>query len=128
MISIGVIITIVIFHWFADFVMQRSDDAINKSKSFYHLVNHSFLYSVLWFFPLSFIFIDNLDSISFVVITFLLHTLTDYFTSKKTSEEFKYQHFGRNKLPRTFDFFVTIGFDQVLHYLQLFLTYYLLNN
>ena len=126
MISIWVILTIIVLHWFADFVMQRGVDAINKSKSVEHLLYHTIIYSMLWFIPMIF-FMSGVKTIMFVGITFIFHTITDFFTSKKTSKEYKLQNFGRDSLPRGFDFFVTLGFDQVLHYIQLFLTFLFLS-
>jgi len=60
----------------------------------------------------------------FFPITFILHTLTDYFTSKIVKYKFNKKHYG-SFIPN-FGAFTIIGLDQLLHYIQLFLTYYLL--
>jgi hypothetical protein len=60
----------------------------------------------------------------FVFITFVLHTTTDYYTSRIVSKKFANNHYG-SPIPN-FGAFSIIGFDQVLHYVQLFLTYYYL--
>jgi len=52
------------------------------------------------------------------------HTITDYFTSKITSRLYAQGKFG-STIPNL-GFFSMIGFDQVLHYGQLLLTFHLL--
>lgn len=118
---------IVVIHYIADFVFQDGEWAVNKSKSLKALLKHTATYSLIWF-VISLILIQlNLLPQSFylfALITFILHTITDYFTSKITSKMYENQNFG-SRIP-VFGFFSMIGFDQVLHYGQLFLTYYLL--
>jgi hypothetical protein len=63
-------------------------------------------------------------SLLFGVITFITHTATDYFTSRIVSKKFAKQEYG-SPIPN-FGAFTIIGIDQVLHYIQLFLTYQLL--
>ena len=79
----------------------------------------------------------------FAGITFICHTITDYFTSRLNSKLWaKATYWGSDEMKRLYpidcpenkhgkyvhNFFVSIGFDQVLHYIQLFLTYSLLKN
>jgi hypothetical protein len=59
-------------------------------------------------------------SFYFWLITFVCHTITDYFTSRLNS-----RLWAKGDVH---NFFVSIGFDQVLHYVQLFTTYYLLKS
>jgi hypothetical protein len=47
MISIEAIISLIIFHWFADYVMQPGEWVINKSKSIYALLKHTSTYTVI---------------------------------------------------------------------------------
>jgi len=56
----------------------------------------------------------------FVLITFVAHTITDYFTSRLNAKLWAKGD--------VHNFFVSVGFDQVLHYVQLFVTYQLLFN
>ena len=56
----------------------------------------------------------------FPLITFITHTITDYFTSRLNS-----RLWAKGDVH---NFFVSVGFDQVLHYVQLFLTYQILFN
>jgi hypothetical protein len=123
------IIFILLVHWMADFVFQTDTQAKGKSKSFKILVNHTFTYSMFWF-AIVFLFGYNnrfestswyvANTILFVLITFITHTITDYFTSKLNSKLWA--------AGQTHNFFCAIGADQILHYLQLFLTYGLLKN
>jgi hypothetical protein len=122
MINFWVALSFIVWHWFADFVMQNGEDAKNKSHDLIALIRHTTTYSLLWF-PI--IVLLGSNGVIFIGITFILHTLTDYFTSKHTSKQYAKGNFG-GEAPRGMDFFVTIGFDQVLHYVQLFSTYYLL--
>ena len=62
-----------------------------------------------------------INGLLFSGITFIAHTVTDYFTSKIVSKRFENKHFG-SKIPNL-GAFTVIGFDQILHYVQLILTY-----
>lgn len=118
------IFSVLIIHWFADFVMQTDEQAQGKSKSWYWLLSHTLTYSGVWYFAAVFV-IGHINpnettawyvisASAFSAITFLCHTATDYFTSRLNSKlwQEKKVHY----------FFVSIGFDQILHYVQLFLT------
>jgi len=56
----------------------------------------------------------------FPIITFICHWITDYFTSRLNSKLWAKGD--------VHNFFVSVGFDQVLHYIQLFLTFYILKS
>lgn len=111
---------ILILHYIADFLLQTAEEANNKHTDMYALLGHTITYSTIWAIvsiPVAFIS-GNYLFLFFSPITFILHTITDYITSrinKKLYDEKKYRKF-----------FNMIGFDQILHYLQLFLTFYLL--
>ena len=137
MITLTEILLIIIIHWVADFIMQDEKWALGKSKNWRDLVMHTLLYSTIWWFPaLTFLLyfspdiksIDELmfKSLLFVFITFVAHTITDYFTSRIVSKKFENKHYG-SSIPN-FGAFTIIGIDQVLHYVQLFTTYYLLKS
>lgn len=124
------IFTIIIIHWFADFVIQTDKQAKGKSKNWNDLLSHTFSYSVVWFI-LGFVLLlynFNLEQKEFAVfasnvilftsITLITHTATDYFTSRLNSKLW-----AEGKVH---NFFISVGFDQVLHYVQLFLTYRIL--
>lgn len=121
------IFSIILIHWIADFVVQSDEQAKGKSKNWKHLLGHTVTYSGVWlvigFTILTDWFNDWSIAVSnsiwmFVLITFVLHTITDYFTSRLNSKLWAKGD--------VHNFFVSVGFDQVLHYIQLFLTYQLL--
>jgi hypothetical protein len=125
--TIAEILTILLIHWFADFVMQTDWQAKNKSKSWKPLLAHTGTYSLVWlmiggpiFYATSSLsFFDSFAVVFvFTMITFALHTITDFITSRINS-----RLWAEGKVH---NFFVSVGFDQVLHYAQLFLTYELL--
>lgn len=114
------------YHWFADFVMQKGDWAVKKSSDFISLIKHTATYSLLWVIPM-YIYCMVFDfsllyALYFILITFVIHTATDYFTSKHSSKQYQKGNFGTD-IPRGMDFFVTLGFDQLLHQWQLIPTF-----
>jgi hypothetical protein len=116
------IFAILFIHWVADFVMQRDEIAKSKSKSIVVLNIHSLEYIAVWFLPLFYysMTIEEpyklLSFIGFMIITYVSHFITDYYTSRLNARLWK-----KGKSHR---FFVSVGFDQLLHYGQLFLTFY----
>ena len=129
MLTLTEIFSILIIHFISDFVFQTDKQAKGKSKNWTDLLAHttsytlSFGMSAYWVAFFYLVFTKNSISIDynllwFLPITFICHTVTDYFTSRLNS---KLWSEGKTHL-----FFVSIGFDQILHYIQLFLTYYLL--
>lgn len=113
------ILLILLIHWIADFVLQTDKQAKNKSTNVYELVAHTLTYSLVFFMcGLAYCYFTKTEliySFYFYIITFVCHTITDYFTSKLNSKLWKQE--------KTHEFFVSVGFDQVLHYCQLFITY-----
>lgn len=128
------IFSIILIHWLADFVLQTDKQAKGKSKNWSDLLSHTFNYSIIWYIPMmlfsiNYVFFDGLskEELSwsgymwlFPIITFIAHTITDYFTSRLNSKLWAKGD--------AHNFFISVGFDQVLHYVQLFTTYYLLKN
>lgn len=118
---------IIVIHFIADFIFQDEKWAVGKSKSIKMLLYHTLTYSYIWFCASTVLILSgDLSPMLywFAPITFVFHTLTDYFTSKITSSLYAQGKFG-SEIPNL-GFFTMIGLDQVLHYAQLFLTYYLL--
>lgn len=116
------ILAIMFIHWVADFILQTDEEAKGKSTSFKCLVSHTFHYSMIWFAVGTILALTSGLSLVlvayFTLITFIAHTITDYFTSKLNSYLWKKGD--------THNFFVSIGFDQFLHHAQLLITYYFL--
>ena len=123
------IFAIIIIHWIADFVLQTDKQAKGKSKNWNDLLSHTLTYTFVWFI-VGFIYIhlNDINNIFtqfqvkilflFTFITFIAHTITDYFTSRLNS-----RLWAEGKVH---NFFVSVSADQVYHYIQLFLTYYYL--
>lgn len=135
------IFSIIIIHWIADFVLQTDKQAKGESKNWNDLLKHTITYSFCWLIPMGILLGKNPPNGGiFILITFICHTITDYFTSRLNSKLYQKIEFWKqpyleyvNKEYRqqkigfyTHNFFVSIGFDQVLHYIQLFTTYYYL--
>jgi hypothetical protein len=123
MLTLTEIFAIIIIHWIADFVFQDEKWALSKSKNWSDLLSHTSVYSIVWIIPMFFMLPLN-HVLVFWFITFLAHTITDYFTSRIVSKKFENKHYG-SAIPN-FGAFTIIGIDQLLHYIQLFTTYYLL--
>jgi len=114
--------------------MQDEKWALNKSKNLYDLLSHTFTYSIIWILPiwmLSSFYSNNVsywinedNMILFCIITFIAHTITDYFTSRIVSKKFAEGKYG-SAIPN-FGAFTLIGLDQCFHMIQLFTTYYYL--
>lgn len=128
MISLIDVFVILIIHYVADFIVQTDWQAQNKSKSNYALTFHVTTYSLCWVIPMTIMFYVSgfyaLNAIAlslfFTAFTAIFHWGTDYFTSRVNSFLLnKKDHHG---------FFVCVGLDQVLHYIQLFTLYYFLKN
>jgi len=117
---------IVGIHFIADFIFQAEEWATNKSKSNFVLFKHVAAYTIIWSVSGLFIFSDPFKYLIFLLVTFVAHFTTDYFTSRIVSRKFANNEYG-SPIPN-FGAFTVIGFDQVLHYGQLFLTYHLLTN
>jgi hypothetical protein len=136
MMTLTEIFFIIIVHWIADFIFQAEEWATNKSKSNLALLKHVSTYSTIWVFASCILlgigsktgttqwYVYN--SLLFSLITFICHFITDYFTSRIVSRKFANKHFG-SPIPN-FGAFTIIGIDQVLHYVQLFLTYKMILN
>lgn len=127
MFTLTEIFTIIVIHFIADFVLQTDKQAKGKSKNWNDLLSHTYTYSKVWFIIGVLILayksnlFTNLDFYNpwsltlFVLITFICHTITDYFTSRLNSYLWKKGD--------VHNFFVGISIDQMLHIIQLFLTY-----
>jgi len=113
MVNVTVVLSILFIHWVADFVLQSDWMAINKSKESKALVAHVSVYSLTWFVGLFFFKFEAVAM--FVCYTYLFHYMTDFITSRINAKLWKAE--------QRHWFFVMVGFDQVLHYAQLFLTY-----
>lgn len=115
--NVTIVLFILFIHWVADFLCQTDHQAQNKSKDNEALTQHILTYTAIWIVP-SIILVGVVWASVFLAVTFICHWLTDYCTSRVNSKLWadKNVHW----------FFVSVGFDQLLHYAQLFITYQLL--
>lgn len=113
--------TLLAGHWLADFVLQSDRMAKQKATMPSILLQHVTIYT----FVLTIVFVVSYwilitpstiaDAIVwFFLITFVAHFVTDFFMSKINSYLWREQ--------RVHDFFVSVGFDQLLHAAQLYFT------
>lgn len=118
--EVKTIIWLLFAHWIADFVCQSDWMAQNKSKDFMALFIHCSVYTaIVWGFS---ILLNNSHPITykFPMWIFLGHIATDAITSRINSKLWaaKKVHW----------FFVSVGFDQWIHFVTLILVYkYLVN-
>lgn len=119
MIPVHIAILLLTIHYLGDFVLQSDYMAINKSKSMKALLTHTGIYS-LCFLLVAFLILSPIQAIAFFVATFWIHTAQDYITSRISAKLYREE--------RRHDFFLCIGFDQLLHFVQLFMTYQILTN
>lgn len=108
------LLAIGLIHWLADFVLQTHWQASNKAESVLALSKHVATYSLV-ILMFCFLELDIPTSFAFAIITFILHWCTDAVTSNIVKRCFDDKDFHNG--------FVVIGFDQILHYAQLLLTY-----
>ena len=94
------IFAIIIIHFIADFILQDEKWALGKSKYWSDLVSHTFTYTFVFF--VFYIIFALTSSINYGLkadyyghticvmwyfpITFIAHTVTDYFTSRIVSK------------------------------------------
>ena len=109
--SFSTFLFILLIHFLADFGLQTHDQATGKSTSTKWLTYHVGVYSIIWLLA-SWVYYDNFaQAITFATITFILHWITDFLTSRIGKPFWDKQDFHNG--------FVVVGFDQVLHYIQL---------
>ena len=111
---------IFIFHYVADYMFQKGEWALEKSTKLTSLLKHTTIYSLMWFIPMAAL-LGIVNGIIFVVVTFVLHTIQDYIISPIVKRMFETEKYYTD-LPNT-GVFSFMGFDQFLHYLQLYGTF-----
>jgi hypothetical protein len=120
-IPISIVLFVIITHWFSDFYKQTDAMAQGKSESNYWLSMHVLTYYTCFCIAGVFLNLFGIITISFVstivwiFLNAVLHWITDWFTSRVSSQ------LWRDK--KVHDFFVCIGFDQMIHYVTWFTTY-----
>lgn len=111
-------------HWLGDFVLQSHWMASNKSKNNEALSAHIVVYT-LTLLALGGAAIKGAVNasailiIAFVAVNGALHFITDYFTSRWTSRLFGRWLSNTQDTAAIHNFFVVIGFDQLIHHVTL---------
>lgn len=130
MITFSLPIGLILLHFIGDFILQSNWMALGKSKSIPPLTFHVLVYSLV-FLPFY--------GFHFWIVTFYLHWIVDFITSRITSKLWFIDLFPTSCKPEDADpnwstyyahirenkrhwFFVMIGFDQLIHYVCLGLT------
>jgi len=128
--NLYIVLYLLFAHWVADFIFQTDKMAKGKSSDNIQLLSHTVVYSSIMCFLLAILsliltfyfdtFFHPIQVTFFTLITFVIHTIQDYITSRINTKLY-----NKGKIH---EFFVSIGFDQFLHFVQLLLTYNLLFN
>ncbi len=120
--NIALILSIIFIHWVADFVLQTPWQAENKSTDNNALTEHVAVYAGIWM-GIALVWgnaTNNALMLLFGPITFACHWATDYYTSRGNKAILQQYEDSPKKWH---NFFVSVGFDQFLHYVQLFITW-----
>lgn len=102
-------------HFIGDFLLQSNWMAVNKSKRWGVLALHCLIYSACF----------SPWGLKFVALVFALHFVTDAITSRITSKLWFFRQLNPEYNEwyyvdgKRWLFFLTIGFDQWLHLVQL---------
>jgi hypothetical protein len=115
-------ILILLIHFLGDFALQTHEQSMGKSQgkdfSNEQLFYHVGIYSIVWFIACLAILPVWYRAVPFTILTFAFHYTTDYVTSRIGKPYWKKEDFHNG--------FVIIGFDQILHYIQIYFTFKLL--
>lgn len=123
------IILLLVAHFVADFIFQPHYIAISKSYDIKNLIYHIIIYALAFFiiFGLSWYFMFYIIGITITaeiwlqmtfgitIVNSILHYIIDYFTSNVSGYFWKKKDYH--------NFFVIIGFDQLLHVSLLIISY-----
>lgn len=123
--TLTIIISVLLIHFVSDFLYQTNNQTLNKGRSIKELLKHTSIYSVLSGCLLQLMLQEDMFGaqelllpIYFTLITFVTHTVVDFFTSKLTS---KLWNDGYKQVN-----LILFGFDQIIHLIILFTTIYYL--
>lgn len=108
---LGSFLILLVAHWVGDFVLQTHWQATNKSKNNLALLQHVASYTLLLG-AVAFAILPGLWlPLGFTLGNGVLHFCTDYITSRQTAKLYAKQDWH--------NFFVVVGFDQLIHQLTL---------
>lgn len=101
MINLWLLTGLLVAHFVADFLLQSDWMALNKSKQTLPLVVHTSIYALCF----------SWLGTEFALLTYITHTITDFVTSRVNARLWQANQ-------RRW-FFVSVGFDQLIHALTL---------
>jgi uncharacterized membrane protein HdeD (DUF308 family) len=113
-----VVLVLLFTHWVADFVMQTDYQALNKSEKWLVLLGHSAIYAGVFclLFFIAYLVYPHLPG--FIAIASIGGTLlVSHFTIDAVTSRVNKWLWGKGL---RYWFFISIGFDQWLHYAVLF--------
>lgn len=111
---VNLILLIIFLHFIADFVCQSHWMATNKSKDVVALSAHVVVYTCVLTAGLVIVLGVSYPLFQYCIMNGLLHFYVDFVTSRVSSYMWS--------KGRIHDFFVVVGFDQLVHYFCLILT------
>jgi hypothetical protein len=118
----NIFLIIIVVHFLADFALQTHEQAMGKGEgwNFYNkwLYYHVSTYSLIWFIAILALTDSFKEAFIFTSITYISHYITDWFTSRIGKPFWSKNDYHNG--------FVVVGFDQVLHYVQLYYTFKLI--
>lgn len=122
---VELVLYLIFLHWVADFIFQTDWQAKNKSSNWAALSKHVLTYTATMGVGIS-LYIENRVGVDFenvwqfvlmwTVLNGALHFATDMVTSRINSRLWE--------KGQVHNFFVSVGFDQVLHYFALIFTFF----
>ena len=125
MIPITILLLYLLLHWYADFVCQTDKQAKSKSSNNLQLLAHTGTYGLIVTYFTYILYWTNhfgaqywYTPLIFGVIQFVTHTVIDWITSRINKKLWE------NKLVH--EFFVMVGFDQLIDYAIMFGTLWIL--
>lgn len=114
------IVGLLVFHYIGDHLLQTGKMGLEKHKDNIILIYHVAIYTVVMTLFANYIFWDFPSDriVTFFLVTFISHFITDYITSR-----INHQLYERKETKKLLNM---IYLDQNLHYFQLIITYYFL--
>lgn len=122
--STTIIISLLVIHYIADYLFQTRRQGNGKASSLYLLGEHVFTYMNVFGIGLCLMMVTGIapnivpDIWIFMCITFLLHFVTDFVTSKATKKLWAQK--------KEYATFAVMGLDQLLHTTGLVITWQLI--
>lgn len=122
------LITLMFAHWVSDFIMQNDWMARNKSNSLTPLATHILVYTITFTIITTsvgcILRMDPYTLIAFGITNGIIHFAIDFFTSKLSSAAHNAGRIG-GSIPN-FGMFTVIGADQMLHFITMFILFYVM--